>query len=318
MPARAPRFYYKGSRLRQLRAFCTIAKLGTLSRAADALFLSQPSVSLQLRALEEELGAHLIERRRRRVALTREGQALYELALPLLEGFDRLEQQFRSLRDGLAGGELDIAAGASTIRYLLPPHVTAFGASHAGVRLSLHNVSGQDGLALLRSDQVDFAVGSMLDVPGDLSYEPVCSYPPVLITPPEHPLARRNEVRPEDLSPYGMILPPRRLTTYRLLDVVFQQRKLPFRVAMEVGGWDVIKHYVALGLGISVVNGICIDASDRERLATRDMSAYFPPRTYGIVLRKGRQPGVAARAFLELLRAGPGQRASAVPDVAGH
>ena len=84
------RFYYKGSRLKQLRAFCMIVKLGTLSRAAEALFLSQPSVSLQLRALERELGTPLIERRRRRVAPTREGQALYELALPLVEGLDSL------------------------------------------------------------------------------------------------------------------------------------------------------------------------------------------------------------------------------------
>ena len=91
-PAAAPRFYYKGNRLKQLRAFCTIAKLGTLSRAAEALFLSQPSISLQLSALEKELGARLVERRRRRVALTREGQALYELALPLVEGLDPLQE----------------------------------------------------------------------------------------------------------------------------------------------------------------------------------------------------------------------------------
>jgi len=122
---KAPRFYYKGSRLKQLRAFCMIAKLGTLSRAAEALFLSQPSISLQLRALEEELGAHLIERRRRRVVLTREGQALYELALPLVDGLEQLDRQFRTLRAGLSGGELHIAAGSSTIQYLLPPFVAA-------------------------------------------------------------------------------------------------------------------------------------------------------------------------------------------------
>jgi len=95
-PAAPARFYYKGSRLKQLRAFCMIVKLGTLSRAAEALFLSQPSVSLQLRALEQELGANLIERRRRRVAPTREGQALYDLALPLVEGLDQLDQRFRA------------------------------------------------------------------------------------------------------------------------------------------------------------------------------------------------------------------------------
>ncbi len=302
-PATA-RFYYKGSRLKQLRAFCTIAKLGTLSRAAEALFLSQPSISLQLRALEEELGARLIERRRRRVALTREGQALYDIALPLVEGFENLDQQFRTLQAGLSGGELHIAAGTSTIHYLLPHLVGAFRERHPSVKLQLHNVTGRDGLALLRSDQVDFAVGSMLDVPNDLSYEPVHAYDPMLITPLAHPLAALREVRLEDLSSYGLILPPQRLTTYRLVDLIFQQRKVPFQVAIEVGGWEVIKHYVALGLGISIVTGICIGPDDSERLAVRNMSAYFPQRTYGVVVRKGKYLSAEARAFVDLVRPG--------------
>jgi DNA-binding transcriptional LysR family regulator len=299
-----PRFYYKGSRLKQLRAFCMIAKLGTLSRAAEALYLSQPSVSLQLRALEEELGAHLIERRRRRVALTREGQALYELALPLVEGLEQLDRQFRTLRAGLSGGELHIAAGTSTIQYLLPPFVAAFRERHPSVKLQLHNVSGKDELALLRSDQVDFAVGSMLDVPNDLSYAPVQSYDPMLITPLDHALVKLRDVRLEDLSAYGLILPPQRQTTYRLVDLIFQQRKVPFHVAIEVGGWDVVKRYVALGLGISIVTGICIGDDDRARLAVRNMSAYFPQRGYGVIVRKGKYLSAEARAFIDLVRPG--------------
>jgi DNA-binding transcriptional LysR family regulator len=307
-PAAAPRFYYKGNRLKQLRAFCAIAKLGTLSRAADALFLSQPSVSLQLSALEKELGARLIERRRRRVALTREGQALYEIALPLVEGLDSLDQQFHALSAGFAGRALTIAAGASTIQYLLPPLVREFREQHPQIKLELHNVTGKDGLALLRSDQVDFAIGSMLDVPNDLSYEPVYSYDPLLILPLDHALAAKTEIRLEDLSPYGLILPPQRLTTYRLVDLIFQQRKVPYRVAIEVGGWEVIKEYVAMGLGISIVTGICIGEADRARLAVRNMSAYFPQRTYGVVVRKGKYLSADARAFVDLVRPGLFQR----------
>jgi DNA-binding transcriptional LysR family regulator len=302
--ASTPRFYYKGNRLKQLRAFCTIAKLGTLSRAAEALFLSQPSVSLQLSALEKELGARLIERRRRRVALTREGQALYDLALPLVEGLDNLDQQFRALNAGVAGSELNIAAGASTIQYLLPSLVRAFRERHPDVKLQLHNVTGKDGLALLRSDQVDFAIGSMLDVPNDLSYEPVYSYDPMLILPLEHALVAKHEIRLEDLSPFGLILPPQRLTTYRLVDLIFQQRKVPYRVAIEVGGWEVIKQYVAMGLGISIVTGICIGETDHARLAVRNMSAYFPQRTYGVVVRKGKYLSADARSFIDLIRPG--------------
>ena len=298
------RFYYKGNRLKQLRAFCTIAKLGTLSRAAEALFLSQPSISLQLSALEKELGARLIERRRRRVALTREGQALYDIALPLVEGLDNLDQQFRTLSAGFVGSELNIAAGTSTIQYLLPSLVRAFREQQPGIKLQLHNVTGKDGLALLRSDQVDFAIGSMLDVPNDLSYEPVYSYDPMLILPLDHPLAVKSEIRLEDLSPYGLILPPQRLTTYRLVDLIFQQRRVPYHVAIEVGGWEVIKQYVAMGLGISIVTGICVGDADRSRLAVRNMSAYFPQRTYGVVVRKGKYLSAEARTFVDLIRPG--------------
>jgi DNA-binding transcriptional LysR family regulator len=302
MSSKAPRFYYKGSRIKQLRAFCHVARLGSVSRAAEAVFLSQPAVSLQLGALESELGVPLFERLGRRFSLTREGQALYELARPLVDGLDSLDGDFRTRLRGLSGGELNIAAGSSTILYFLPPLVQAFRAAQPGVQLKLHNVTGKDGLALIRSDEVDLAVGSMLDVPNDLDYAPVQSFDPMLITPRDHPLARKETLRLEDLSPYGLILPPKRLTTYRLVDLVFQQRRVPYTVALEVGGWEVIKQYVAMGLGISIVTGICIEESDRERLAIRNLRDWFPPRSYGVVIRKGKYLSPHARAFVDLVK----------------
>jgi len=301
-PLDEPRFYYKGNRLKQLRAFCYVVKFGTLTRAAEALFLSQPSVSLQLSALEKELGMRLLERARPRFVLTREGQMLYELARPVVEGFESLDQQFRSQLQNLDAGEVNIAAGASTIQYLLPPLVRAFREQHPSVRLQLQNVTGRDGLALLRQDDVDFAFGSMLDVPHDLSYEPVQWYDPMLILPLHHPLAEKAEIRLEDLSPYGLILPPQRLTTYRLVDLVFQQRRVPYRVAIEVGGWEVIKQYVAMDLGISIVTGICITPEDAQRLVVRNIKQYFPQRSYGVVMRKGKYLSPQARAFIELIK----------------
>jgi len=303
-PSATPRFYYKGNRVKQLRAFCYAVKFGTVARAAEALFLSASSVSLQLSALEKELGTRLLERTRPRLALTREGQMLYDLARPLIEGVESLDQQFRTQRQGLDAGEVTIAAGASTIQYLLPVLVRDFRERFPDVRLQLANVTGKDGLALLRSDQVDFAFGSMLDVPHDLSYEPVQWFDPMLIVPLDHPLAEKQDVLLEDLSPYGLILPPQRLTTYRLVDLVFQQRRVPYRVAIEVGGWEVIKQYVAMGLGISIVTGICISEHDRSRLAVRNMRRYFPQRSYGVVVRKGKYLSAQARAFIDRIKPG--------------
>ena len=79
---------------------------------------------------------------------------------------------------------------------------------------------------------------------------------------------------------------------------------MPYRVAIEVGGWEVIKQYVAMGLGISIVTGICIGEADRERLAVRNMRRYFPQRSYGVVMRKGKYLSADARAFVDLVRPG--------------
>ncbi|TLX22495.1 LysR family transcriptional regulator [Thermomonas fusca] len=301
-PASALRFAYKGSRLKPLRAFCQVARLGSISRAAEALYLSQPAVTLQLQALERELGVRLMERVGRRLVPTREGDLLYEMARPLVEGLDNLAASFREQVRGLDAGELNVAAGSSTILYLLPGIVDAFRQRHPDVRLSLHNVTGASGLDLLRSDAVDLAVGSMLDVPADLTYAPVYRFEPMLITPPDHPLASKRELSLEDLSPYGLILPPKRLTTYRLVDLVFQQNRVPYTVALEVGGWEVIKQYVAMGLGISIVTAICLTEADRQRLAARSLARWFPSRSYGIVMRKGKFLSAQARAFVELIQ----------------
>ena len=94
-PSASPRFSYKSDRLKPLRAFCQTVRLGSVSRAADALFVSQPAITLQLQALERDLGMPLLERNGRRLSPTREGEVLYEMALPLVEQLDGLEASFR-------------------------------------------------------------------------------------------------------------------------------------------------------------------------------------------------------------------------------
>ena len=107
----APRFAYKADRLKPLRAFCQTARLGSVSRAAEALYVSQPAITQQLQALERELGVKLFERSGRRLVPTREGEALYTLARPLVEGIDGLDGAFREHLRGQDAGELDVAAG---------------------------------------------------------------------------------------------------------------------------------------------------------------------------------------------------------------
>ena len=296
--ARTP--YYKQNRLKQLRAFCQAAQTGSISAAAEALFLSQPTVSLQIQALEREFGITVFERRGPRIRLTPQGEVLFHLASPLVDGIDRLQESFEAHIGDLAHGELNIAAGESTILYLLPEPTRRFVEDYPGIRLKLHNVTGRDGLAMIRADEVDFAIGSMLDVPRNILYEPVATFHPKLIMPIDHPLAAKGNIQLKDIAAYGLILPPRHLSTWRIVELVFNQNGLELNVGLEAGGWEIIKDYVALGMGISIVTDVCL--TGEEALAVYSLDEYFPTRSYGIVSRRGKFLSAAAARYLDMLR----------------
>jgi LysR family cys regulon transcriptional activator len=294
--------YYKNNRIKQLRAFHQVVRAGNISRAAERLCLSQPAVSLQIQALEREMGIVLFERRGPNLRLTPEGETLYHLAEPLVEGVDKLQENFAALFGNVNSGDLNIGAGESTILYVLPEPVRRFVGQHPGVRLKLNNVTGRDGMKMLRANEIDLAVGSMLEVPEDLEYRPFATFDPMLITPLDHPLAElasRREITLEDISRYGLILPPAHLSTWRIVKYVFQQHDLTFTVTLEAGGWEVIKKYVELGMGISIVTDICLGGT--ERLARIPLVRYFPQRSYGLVLRRGGILSPQARRFIEVL-----------------
>ncbi len=306
-------------RLRQLRAFCHAAQTGSISKAADRLCVSQPSVSQMIRGLENGLGTLLFERHGPRIQLTEAGQVFLETVLPIVESVDNLPEAFRERMGQVTSGNLDIAAGESTILYLLADFVSRYRKHYPEVHLHLHNVTGRDGLAMLRAGDVDLAVGSMLETPEDISYVPIFSYDPVLITSAHHALAGREQVTLEEVSRCGLILPPRHLSTSHIVDLVFRQHGLSYKVVLEAGGWEVIKRFVELGLGVSIVTSICL--TGRERLAAVALNDYFPQRSYGVVMRRGKQLSPQARRFVELMDPqydGPGEEVPSGRAIGGR
>ncbi|HXK55406.1 MAG TPA: LysR family transcriptional regulator substrate-binding protein, partial [Gammaproteobacteria bacterium] len=139
----------------------------------------------------------------------------------------------------------------------------------------------------------------MPDVPEDIIYQPLVTYAPALIVPTDHPLARKKRVKLEEISQYALILPPPNLATWRLVDMVFRQHDLTLKCGMEAGGWEVIKKYVEMGMGLSIVTDVCL--TGKEHLVKFSLEKYFPKRTYGIVLRRGKYLSPQAAMFLEIL-----------------
>ena len=293
--------YYKQNHLKKLRAFCQTAKLGSMTKAAESLFASQPTISLQIHALEEEMDTLLFERSGPKLTLTTEGSILYDLCLPHVQGIDRLKETFDAHCGNLTSGELNIAAGESTILYILPKPVRLFTEQYPAIKLRLSNETGRDGMELLRNDKVDFAVGSMLEVPGDLDYDPIVTFNPVVITPLGHPLAKLDKITIKDIGKYGLILPPRHLSTWHIVKMVFAQNNVNFEVTLEAGGWEVIKRYVSLGQGISIVTDVCITEDDRNKMKVIPIGQYFPKRSYGIVTRNGKFLSAPSQRFIEIM-----------------
>jgi DNA-binding transcriptional LysR family regulator len=290
---------YKQNRFQQLRGFCYAASSGSMSKAAQRMFLSQPAVSQQIQSLESELAVTLFARRGSKIQLTHDGELLFEMAGPLIEELEHLDDEFRQRRTEVDQGHLEVAAGLSTILYFLPKHVEAFRRAHPRIEMRLHHVTGLEGLERLRTGLVDFAVGPLMEIPADIEFHPIVSYEPVVITCLGHPLVYREKLSLEQISRYPLILPPRNLSTWPMVDSTFKKHGLSYEVAMEVGGWEPIKKYVELGLGISII--ISIGITGQERLEVIPAGEFFPKRTYGVVLRKGRILTPQAKRFVNLL-----------------
>ncbi len=294
--------YYKQNRLKKLRAFCQVAKHGSVTKAAEKLFASQPTISLQIQALEREMNVTLFERNGPRISLTVEGRILYDLCEPMVQSVDHLHETFSAHCGNLSTGDLSIAAGESTILYVLPEPVQKFAEQYPGIKLKLANETGRDGMEMLRNNDIDLAIGSMLEIPDDIEYEPIVTYNPVLIAPKDHPLSKIKEVTLSDISPFGLILPPSHLSTWRIVKMVFAQHNTHYKVTLEAGGWEVIKRYVKIGLGISIVTDVCITEEDREEMTILPLDKYFPKRSYGIVTRKGKFLSTPAERFIDLMK----------------
>lgn len=308
-------YRYKQNRFQQLRGFCYAAASGSISKAAKRMNLSQPAVSQQIQSLESEMAVSLFMRRGSKIELTHDGELLYEMANPLIEQMEHLDNQFRVRRTEVDEGHIDVAAGTSTILYFLPKHVEEFRRAHPKIEVRLHNVTGLEGLERLRTGLVDFAVGPLMMVPEDIEFHPVVSYEPVIITCVGHPLAYKR-LSLKEISRYPLILPPRGLSTWNLVDTTFKRHGLSYQVAMEVGGWEVIKKYVELDLGISLI--ISIGICGQEKLEVIPAGEFFPKRTYGVVLRKGRILTPQAKRFVTLLLSSKDTSSEAVFDGNGQ
>ena len=294
-----PRLYSDADLLKQLRSFCQVARSGSITRAAEHLGLSQPSVSQQVRLLETEFAATLFERNGPRITLTPAGTHLYRLAASLVAGMDRLPDTFAEEHAGILPSELHIAAGEVASIFILPPFLKQFRDEHPGTRLFVRSSAGRDGLAWLFDYEVEFMVGVMDIIPDTADFHPLLSCGSVLLVPLDCPLAGRESVEPNEAAAYPVIMSTRGTRIRQLADFIHGGLGINFDVVVEVDGWETAKLYVEAGVGITVVPELCL--TGRERVWRIPVDRYYPKRTYGVITRAGERLSLGARTFLGLM-----------------
>ena len=276
-----------------------------MTRAAEYIESSQSAVSLQVRLLEEELGATLFERHGPSISLTRSGEMLYTRVMPLVAGMDRLPGAFAERHHGVAADVLRIGAGETSAAYLLPKYLQRFRERWPDVGIEVRTGTGRDRLRWLRSYELDLVVGGMDVSPPDVEFHSVLASEFALITPADHALAGRGSVTIEEATAYHFVEHSATRHTAQVAQAMFRLRGVAPEVVVEVDGWSVITSYVAAGVGIAVVPDLCLIA--RDGLWRISLAGMVPARHYGAMTRRDGDLPFAARRLLSIM----------VPDLAG-
>ena len=275
---------------------------------------SQPAVSNQIRGLENELGVLLFERRGPRITLTPMGANLYQYAMPLVQGMDRLPDTFAEEHYGVVSDALTIGAGQTSAAYLLPRYLKRFRERCPEVRVGVRTGVGSLRLRWLRAYKVDLIVLAVDKPPRDLQFHELVVSRYMLITPLDHPLAGRTRLKFTDIEGYRLVGHISGQSVRRIGDSIMRQHGVEPDFAVEIDGWSVIKLYVAAGLGISAVPEICV--TERDAVWSTPLDQYLPPRRYGVVARNDGLLSLAAHRFLETI-AEVARDGSDAPDVTG-
>ena len=302
MAVERQRIYHKRDRLRQLRAFCRVAQMGSITRAAESLDLTQPAVSLHVRQLEYELDAVLFDRSGRGVSLSPAGERLYKLAEPLVLGMDRLSAAFVDQLGDIISRRIYFGASEAIAAFVLPRYLKRFQELYPEMRLRVRTCRLSEGVEHLLDDELEFVVGAnepSLQKQKDILYHHIAYYDLVLITASDHPLAGRETVSPKELAAHPAVAPTPSTYSRQLQDTAAQRFGVDARVAIEVGRWGVIKRYVETGLGIAIVPSLCL--SENDALSTIPIEDYLPPQSYGVVTRRGKFLTRATKRLVQLM-----------------
>ncbi len=287
--------------LQQLRVFHAVAQLRSYTRAAEAIHLTQPGVSIQVKRLEEILGATLFEKMGNQVYLTAEGEALLRACNDLFGRLDQFEEELKEMH-GEVSGPLKLAA-VTTAKYFLPQYLGAFLRQYPKVVPQLKASNRERILERLAANEDDLYIMATLPQGDDFEAHDFLDDELVVFAHPDHPLAGKKKIKPEQLIGEKIIAREAGSGIRMTYEAMLSERNIVIEPYMELGSGEAIKQAVMSGIGIGVLSGYSLSLElETGRLVKLDVQGFPLKRRWYAVHRKGKHLSRVAKTFLHYLQ----------------
>ncbi len=289
----------------QVEGFLEVARRGSVSRAAEALYVTQPTLTARLHGLERELGTPLFVRTPHGMRLTDAGRALLSYAERAVRALREGRQALDDLRTATAG-QLLIAAAPAVSTYTLPALLEQFVAAHPRVEVTVRTGHSEDVLKMVLQDDAQLGLGRAIRHP-DVEMSPFQTEELVLVVSPEHRFMRKRGVAMADLGGEQLIMFDRTSSYYEITHAAFLSAGVTIRSMMELDNIEAAKKMVERGLGVALLPRTAAAREVAARaLCTVDLSDAPPMRNQLVIMRRrdGGPPTGIVKAFLDLLTSG--------------
>ena len=244
--------------LHQLRIFCSVVEHGSHTKAAEALFLTQPAVTLQVRALERSLQVKLLERVNQHIIVTEAEQALYQCAIPMLNAEAEAERVLTELK-GLAYGRLVIAANTTGGMYIIPPLLAFYKEQHPESELLLQIDATERLIERARQGMIDLAFACGAVIQPELTSETIGLDTLTLILSSRHALASQPALTLDQVAALPFIVPESISRTRQFIEQVMRERGYTLKIVMHFQGTEPVKKAVESNLGVAIVSRAAVE-----------------------------------------------------------
>ncbi len=286
--------------LHQLKVFEATARHGSFTRAAEELYLTQPTVSIQVKQLTKAVGLPLFEQIGKRLYLTEAGQKLLDTCQEIFQGLEQFEMSVADLK-GMKQGKLKLAV-ITTAKYFVPRLLGPFCKRYPGIDISLQVTNHQRLQESMASNEDELYIISQTPSQPDLTVHPFLENPLVVIAPTSHPLARKKNIPIEALNNEPFIMRESGSGTRKAVEKLFTEKDIKVKVRLELGSNEAIKQAIAGGLGISVLSQhTIISEGTTGEFAILDVQGFPIERHWYVANLAGKQLSVVAETFLQFL-----------------